>query len=249
MPSYRGISQVEIVSSIADARTLLAAHSTGPALEDHLHKVSDYALSIIAHASTDAELASAIKDSYIEANFVWIAKLLRFHAEANTDGKGLDVYKNVAKWGGLDGARAMILSAVDVEIDQYIEKQPEDVTAKAKFNAAAVATQIGSVSPFKTYVIEIDGLKEGDMKPDHPFIEQMCEEITDNFAGNDEFKRLMIGIASTAEDAPAGIVFVATAPVAIAIADKYSGFTVKTAGGAVIPPASNQPKASSAPKP
>ncbi len=249
MPSYRGISQVEIVSSINDARVLLAAHSSGIALEDHLAKVGDYALAAIASARTDAELASAIKDSYVEANFLWIAKLLRFHAEADTDGKGLSVYKNLAKWGALSGSRALILSAVDVEIDQYIAKQPEDVTAKAKFNAAAVDTQVASVSPFKSYVIEIDGLKEGHMPPDHPYIEQMCEEITDTYAGNDEFKRLMIGSITADADAPAGIVFIATSPVAIAIADKYSGFTVKSAGGAVIPPASNQPKAGNAPRP
>lgn len=248
MPSYRGISQIEIVSAINDARTLLAAHSTGSALDDHLAQVNDYALAAIASAHNDEELASAIKDSYVEANFVWIAKLLRFHAEADTDGKGLSVYKNLAKWGALSGARAMILSHVDVEIDKYIASQPDDVKTKVAFNAAAVATQIGSVSPFKSYVIEIDGLKEGHMPSDHPFIEQMCEEITDSYSGNEEFKRLMIGTITADEDAPAGIVFVATAPVAIAIADKYSGFTIKTASGTVIPPASNQPKGGNAPR-
>ncbi len=248
MPSYRGISQIEIVSSITDARTLLAAHSTGSALEDHLHKVSDDALSAIANAQTDEELSAAIKDSYIEANFVWIAKLLRFHAEADTDNKGLSVYKNLAKWGALSGARAMILSHVDVEIDQYIASQPDEVKTKVAFNAAAVATQVGSVSPFKAYVIEIDGLKEGSMPSDHPYIEQMCEEITDNYSGNDEFKRLMIGTITADEDAPAGIIFIATAPIAIAIADKYSGFTIKTASGTIIPPASNQPKGGNAPR-
>lgn len=247
MPSYRGISQVEIVSSINDARTLLAAHSTGSALEDHLAKVGDHTLDAIASAQTDDELAAAIKDSYVEANFVWIAKLLRFHAEADTDNKGLSVYKNLAKWGALSGARAMILSSVDVEIDKYIASQPEDVKTKVAFNAAAVATQVGSVSPFKAYVIEIDGLKEGSMPSDHPFIEQMCEEITDKYSGNDEFKRLMVGTITADDNAPAGIIFFATAPVAIAIADKYSGFTVKTATGTVIPPASNQPKSGSAP--
>ena len=247
MPTYRGISQVEIVSSINDARTLLAAHSTGSALEDHLNKVGDYALSAIANAQTDEELSAAIKDSYIEANFLWIAKLLRFHAEADTDGKGLSVYKNIAKWGALSGSRAMVLSAVDVEISKYIDNQPEEIKTKVAFNSAAVATQIRSVSPFKAYVIEIDGLKEGSMPSDHPYIEQMCEEITDKYSGNNEFQRLMIGTITADEDAPAGIIFVATAPVAIAIADKYSGFTVKSASGAVIPPASNQPKGGSAP--
>lgn len=250
MPSYRGISQLEIVSSINDARALLAAHSTGPALEDHLNKVSDYALSAIATAQSDGELAGAIKDSYVEANFVWIAKLLRFYAEADTEGKGLSVYKSLAKWGALSGARAMILSEVDVEIDRYLAAQPADIKAKAAFNAANVNTQIASVSPFKAYVIEIDGLKDGHMGHDHPYIEQICEEITDKYSSDAEFKRLMIGSITADEDAPAGIVFVATAPIAIAIADKYSGFTVKNAAGVVIPPASSQPKSSGpSPKP
>lgn len=120
MPTYRGISKAEIVSSIAEAQNLLLAHSTGPALEDHLGMVSDYALDSIAEAASEDVLARAIENSHVQANFTWINALLVHHALANTDGKGEEVYNNLQKWGALNGVRSMLLSPVDVEIQKYI---------------------------------------------------------------------------------------------------------------------------------
>lgn len=242
MPQYRGIDQQDICTSIAATRDLLRAHSTGPALDNHLNIVSAEALDAIAAARTDAELARAIADSYIEANFVWVAQLLRFHAEADTDGRGLDVYRGLLCWGALAGSRAMILSEVDVEIEKYLGRQSDETRARALFNAAVVNREVQTLSAFKAFVIEIEGMKEGLLPDPYAPIEIICEELTQKYADDPSFKRLMIGAPSAAPDAPQGIVFIATLPMAVAIADAYPAFKVKTAGGTLIPPASSQPK-------
>lgn len=242
MPQYRGLDQKDICTSIVAARGLLRAHSTGPALDSHLDKVSGEALEAIATARTDAELSRAIADSYVEANFVWVAQLLRFHAEADTDGRGLDIYRGLLCWGALSGNRAMILSEVDVEIEKYIGAQSDATRARALFNAAAVSREVSELSAFKAFVIEIAGMKEGLLPDPYAPVEMICEELTQKYAGDPSFKRMMIGAPSAAPDAPQGIVFIATLPVAVAIADAYPAFKVKTAGGTHIPAASSQPK-------
>lgn len=247
MPTYRGISQLEIVSSINDARALLDAHSTGHALEDHLHKVRDDALAAISSARSNAELAAAIHDSYVEANFVWIARLLCFHAGADTDSKGLAVYKNLAKWGVFDGARGLVMSDVDYEIERYINRQPDSIRTKADFNAAAVKDQTEALAPYKTYVIEIVGLKEGILPTHYAPIEVICDELSKKYGSNIDFRSMTVGAAGTNEDAPAGVVFVATAPIAVAIAGQYPAFKVKTAKGTLIPSAQTARRSLSGP--
>lgn len=248
MPTYRGIHQVDIVASIRDARALLSAYSSGPALDAHLAKVSDAAITAIADAPNDAALASAIKNSNIEHNMLWISDLLRFHAEADTDGKGLDIYKSLAKWGALSGSRSAILSAVDSEIKDYIATQPPEILISAKFNAANVKTEIASVTPFKGYVIEIDGMRDGYMYSTHPAIESMCDEIQRKFGDDPEFKRVMAGVLTTEKGTRHGIVFMSTATVALKVADLYPMFTLFSSNGAVIPPAAKRNGTGNTPK-
>ncbi len=241
MPSYRNTSQIAIMASINDARALLEYHCSGPALAQHLARISDDAISAIGNARDDNELAKAIRDSRIEDNFIYIAKLLRFHAEADTDGKGLEIYKNLAKWGGFTGARGMSRSALDEEVDGFISSQPESILKTAAFNAAAVDTRINAVTAFKAYVIEISGLKEGRIRSSDPALESMCEEILRLYGDNPEFKRVMIGAVSSDANARCGIVFIATAPMAVQIANTHESLNVYSSTGAHIPPARNKP--------
>ena len=128
MPSYRGVSQADLIKSINDALELLETHSPGPVTQANIDKLravdpatNQSPLGAIAAAADDAALAAAMRGTWKVLGFM--SPVFRFHALDDTDGKGLDVYKRLGAFGALSGARDMAYHPEDGEMDSYLTVQ------------------------------------------------------------------------------------------------------------------------------
>lgn len=128
MPSYRGVSQTDLIQSINDALELLETHSPGPGIQKNIDnlRVVDPAtnqspLGKLAAAQDDLQLVEAVRGLWQVTGFM--SPLYCFHAMEDTDGKGLNVYKQLGAWGATSGARDMAYHEEDGEMDSYLVAQ------------------------------------------------------------------------------------------------------------------------------
>jgi hypothetical protein len=146
MPSYRGVSQADVVSSITDALALLELHTTGPECQKLIDKLrtADPAtgvspLGAIMNAGSDADLATAIRGSGAGWLFMCTAEVLQFHAVYNTDGKGYDVVERLHKWDAGGGARVAAYYPIDAECDSWIAMSYARKVAPTEENLQKIA--------------------------------------------------------------------------------------------------------------
>ena len=246
MPSYRGIDRDDVYSSIIAARDFLRRHSTGAHLDAHLAKVDDAALAPIAAATDDRALVQAIAASGIEGNFIWIARLLRFHQGANTAGRGRAVVAGLSRWGAHHGARAAVGTAVDSEIDRYIARRP------LKRLRAAFADRAGALrddGPLKRFCLVVDGMAEGRIHWTAPAVGKLSEAVSEKLRPYYELHEVSsfgIGLGGGAlvyaKNQPQGVIFTATRRAAQAVADAFPQMTLVDEKLAVVPPAAGPHK-------
>lgn len=251
MPSYRGIDRDAVYSSIVAARDFLRRHSTGPHLDAHLAKIDDAALAPIATAADDRALVQAIAKSGIEGNFVWIAQLLRFHAAANTGGRGRAVMAALDAWGAAHGARAAVGTAVDSEIDTYIAWRPFKRLKAAFYNRAAYLRNDG---PFDRYCLVIDDLTQRRVNWTDPAVSRLLDAVSEKlrpFYDLMEVESLGIGLAggtAAPRPEPQGIIFTTTRRAAQAVVDAFPQMRVVDGRLSPVPPAAALPKNSQSPR-
>lgn len=124
MPSYRGVSKEELICSVNEVLELLETHSIGPECQKEIDKLrtaddtGTSALGRLAAAETDRELVEAI--SSVHGLLVLLGGVLEYHAEHNTDGKGMDIWDRLGDWGGVGGARMLAYYPIDGESDVWL---------------------------------------------------------------------------------------------------------------------------------
>jgi hypothetical protein len=144
MPNYRGIDQADVVKSINGALELLETYSPGPKCQENIDKLravdpatNTSILGTIANTTDDKAFIAAV--SQAQGTIGFMGPVLRYHGIENTDGKGLDVYKQLSSWGALGGARLMAYYPEDGEMDSFL------ITAYAK----KLAQKLPVVTPLK----------------------------------------------------------------------------------------------------
>ncbi len=153
MPSYRGVSQSDLVTSITDAFELLEAHSTGPECQkliDAMREVDPATgvskLGAIQNAKDDKELAAALGASGANWLFICTNEVMQYHALNNTDGKGYDVAERLSKWGAGSGARVMAYYPIDAECDSWLAVQYARRVEPTEENIEKIAGLAGALT-------------------------------------------------------------------------------------------------------
>lgn len=183
MPSYRGVDQNDLLKSINDACELLETHSTGPECQKLIDglRAADPAtgvskLGAIANATTDQELAAAVRGSGASWLFICLDEVLQFHAVYNTDGKGRDIAERLSRWGAGDGARVSAYYPIDAEADswlavnyaRHVEPSEENLQKIAGLASALTqdATALGTAFNAMTKMVEMNqkGASDEEMK-------------------------------------------------------------------------------------
>ena len=128
MPSYRGVSQADLIKTVYDAIELLETHSPGPVTQQNIDQLravdpatGQSKLGALAAAADDAALVDAVRATWKVLGFM--SPMFGFHALNDTEGKGLDVYKRLGAFGALSGARDMAYHPEDGEMDSYLTVQ------------------------------------------------------------------------------------------------------------------------------
>jgi len=251
MPSYRGVDQVEIVLSIQESVSFLRKHSTGPELTGHLAEITQRNLADIATAQTDLDLVNAVRESGVEGRLCWIADLIRFHESRNTDGKGKDLAARLAAWDAFSGARAMVLTPLDVEIEAYIKKNRTPLSVlRETFSRGRQQERPGAL---QRYGLIIDDLTEKRVNWTDSAVQDIrkeAEKVLQPFFELNEVTMTGIGspVFTPAEKKPMGVIFESTRRAAEAVAAAFPAYRVLDSKGNPVPPKSG-PNANLAPKP
>ncbi len=261
MPSYRGVTQADLVRSINDAVDMLEKHSTGPAMQgyiDGLRKPDANGVSklgAIAGAADDVSLVNAVNASGVTYLFARAYDVLQYHALNNTDKKGRAVLRDLNSWGAMSGAMTMEFNQYDAEFEKFL-KAHKLRSAFNKvvgiFTGATKEVLLPQEQPLKRYGVAIDGLTTGLVKYDDASvtaIRDKVEEALSPFYELDEVGMTGIGMISwpSKKGDPIGIVFDGSARAAFAVAAAIPEMAVlDSKGQRVNPPA---PKTQAQPKP
>src|SRR3972149_4950142 len=242
MPSYRGVSQADLIRSINDALELLETHSTGPVLQKRIDDLrapdasGQSKLGAIAAAQDDVSLVSAVRGSGVMWLFARAHKVLKFHARNNTDGKGYDIVSRLVSWGAMSGAMTMEYNAFDREFDAFLQKQ----SLKNGFNKLRSALggkgAMESSGPLSRYGVVLEDLTSGKIDWHHPSIETIrkkVDQVLAPFYPLDEVEMTAIGLIDhfPQKGAPRGIIFISSARAAQAVADALPDMKVIDAEG------------------
>lgn len=184
MPSYRGISQAELIRSINDALELLETHSTGPEMQaqvDRLRAGAPSPLAAIAAAADDVALAAAVRNSGVTAFFGRAGEVLEYHAVNDTDGRGQDVLGRLVSWSAF-GAVATVYTKLDEEADAWL--------------AMNYARQVDMTEEnLEKLAMVTDALSQNKVAIGNAFIAATAlVEMSHTGSGEDEMRKVFLGL-------------------------------------------------------
>lgn len=221
MPYYRGVDQNEVAQSIETAVEFLTGLNIGPECNKLAASVTEgNKLENIRNAQTDAKLVTAVNESGAASAFIRLANALYYHAHANTDGKGLDALKGLAKWGAIGGARDMALHPSDMEINDHLNELPaiENIYAPIP----------GVEYPFDMYGLTVKNAsvlsKEEASQLYQEKLAPKVQEILEPFFAKNEVRMVGVGLVGewrNTKTPKTGVVFEATREAAQAVADAF----------------------------
>lgn len=240
MPSYRGVSQSELVGHIDAGLALLEKHSPGPVTQafiDDLHATTK--LSDIASAKDDAALHEAIFRSDVVGLFSSARKVFEYHEARNTDGGGSEVYQGILK-AGLDGGPYTLLgdtTPLDAECDKYLKLRR--VTGAFR---RAVARARGKTQPENPYRKQDYSVVAADLNEARALVVPVTAVLDPYLASGDLEEILGAGYIDNDRSAGtrrAGVLFASTRRAAEAVARAFPAHQVLDIKGrpVTIPPA------------
>ena len=101
MVAYRGVPQQNVINSIISACELVQKNSPGPECDKEADAVLD-SIPDLQKAADDASFIAALRMSNV-STLRKMGKLFAVYATENTDGLGLQTYKDLHAWGLFDG--------------------------------------------------------------------------------------------------------------------------------------------------
>ncbi len=262
MPSYRGVSQADLVRSITDAVTMLEKHSTGPAMQGYIDGLKQpdangvSKLGAIAAAADDVSLVQAVNASGVTYLFARGYDVLQYHALNNTDGKGRGILRDLNNWGAMSGAMTMEFNQYDAEFQDFLgnhKLRSAFNKVVGLFTGATMEIMRPQETPLQRYGVAIDGLTTGLVNYTDQAVSDIrskVEEALSPFYELDEVGMTGIGMIMwpSKKGDPIGIVFDGSARAAFAVAAAIPDMPVlNSKGQPVTPPKPQPPK--SAPQP
>lgn len=250
MPSYRGISQKEIVESLTDAVDFLDKNPLGPETQKRVDQIRAK-LPALALAKSDLAFKNAIADSGANWLFLRTTDVWKYHAAANTDNQGRDIFERLNKWGIFDGFMTLESNAVDGEQKAWL----------AARNIPTGLNNYAAPSLFKTYGIAVDDLTSGKINIHDPSLTPLRKKIElalQPFYASGEVMYTGIGAVTLKYDpsnqqkpfsGDLGVIFSATARAAQAVANALPDQKLIDEHGNVIAPEQHKTSKKSSPKP
>lgn len=118
MLDYRGIDKQDVLDSLHCGEAFLRSLNLGPATTKELDDwVAGSPYAAIQAATNREELAHAVGGAW---PFMCSFDLLRHHALVDTNGVGLRIFEDIARWGAFDGARGGGETLADTERDAHL---------------------------------------------------------------------------------------------------------------------------------
>lgn len=121
-----GVEAADIADSIRKAGQFIQDLNVGPATNEFIAPLLDEEnLNTIKNAPTNEELKQSLRITKIDYVLLCVRELLTYHAAANTDNIGADIYREITRWAGLDGVALGGDAYVEDEIEHHIRFQPK----------------------------------------------------------------------------------------------------------------------------
>lgn len=126
MRTFRGVEEQAVIRSIEEGAKFLLAENVGP--------LCNAAMTALLSSEGLAKMKAApTNEAFIEALVLMpelgalsdFKRALQYHARANTNGQGQDIYLNLSSWGAFRGIRQDNVTPEDQEIMDYLDSKPK----------------------------------------------------------------------------------------------------------------------------
>lgn len=124
MIDYRGTEKKDLITSLKAAEAFLRGQNMGPAITQELNDwsaKSPYAA--LEAAKNREELAEAMQSTGSGSIFLRSHGVFQYHAIADTDGIGRQLYKDLCQWGCFSGMMTMDYKPSDGERQLHLVQQ------------------------------------------------------------------------------------------------------------------------------
>ncbi len=229
MLTYQGVPQDKIADSVLQARAFVETLGCDPIITGHMAQLTDDVIAAIRDAATHKDLVAAVAE--VKSVFLFSGDLFAGHAIVNTGGQGTKVTYDLSAWGAFSGARHLVLTPLDVAIEQHLKTLPSPTMEQV--NATFQNKPDQYISRY-ALVCDTSSKREALMNKVNA-IAAVLQPFWDK--GDEGSMRMMIGMLNHNDpDDHRGIVFETSLEAARAVAKAFPQDVIRHVEGWIVTP-------------